>query len=463
MTPTPSPAPRASRAVVGLVVAVWSVVAACARPGAPSGGPQDRRPPVLISVSPDTFARVEPGADEIRIRFDETVSERLTRGTMDDAVVVSPRTGAVEVDHSGEELTVHLEGGFRPGTVYRVTVLPVLTDRFNNALVAPFEWVFSTGPDFQATAVAGEVWDRLTGDPVEGVVVEALTPDSVPYVAVTDSAGIFALRYLPAGRYAVTAYGDRNQNDTPDAFEPQGAGDPLSLGVADTVFTSLAVMVPDTTPPQLVQGEKLDSVTLRLTFDDPLDPTQSVDGVVRTVARDSGTAPAPERTLHEWDYAAYRFVLDSAAFVRDSVSAAQAADSAEALAPQADSAAADSTPASRRGPAAVRPVRDTTPPPRLPNGERIPVRTLVVVLDGPIEGGDRYTVGFGPLRNVAGLVTEEGEGSIRLEPDPEPPADSLAVDSLAADSLAPDSVGAAPPDTGGVALRLERLLRRRSP
>lgn len=435
------------RGWVAVAVAVfWTLAAACARPGSPSGGPRDLRPPVLVSVTPDTFAVVEAGEGEIRMRFDETISERVTRGTMENAVIVSPRTGEVEVDHSGDEVTVRLEGGFRPGTVYRVTVLPVLTDRFNNPLVAPFEWVFSTGPEFQATAVAGEIWDRITGDPVEGVTVQALTPDSVPYVGVTDSAGVFALRYLPAGPYALSAFEDRNQDDVPDPFEPQGMGDRLALGVADTVFTSLSVMVPDTTPPRLAQGEKVDSTTLRLTFDDHLDPTQDVSGSIRELRRDSAAAPTVRSVFHEWEYEEYRRV-------QDSIAAAERARAA------ADSAAADTASAEGETPAptirtptgATGPARDTAGPVLLPNGERVPLQTLVVILASPIEGGDLYGVDFGPLRNISGLTAEADSGFFRLDDDPETPADSAAADSAAVDSLAapPDTGVSTPPDTGG--------------
>ncbi|MBT8403019.1 MAG: hypothetical protein KJP18_04110, partial [Gemmatimonadetes bacterium] len=71
-----------------------------------------------------------------------------------------------------------------------------------------------------------------------------------------------------------------------------------------------------------------------------------------------------------------------------------------------------------------------------------------------------YTVLLNPLRNVAGIVSEEGEGVYRLPEDPRQPepADSAAADSTAV----PDTAGVrtAPPDTGGVARPLGVLRRR---
>lgn len=448
---------------------LWGGVGACARQGSLTGGPQDRRPPVLVAVQPDTFAEVEPGEDRIRIIFDETISEQVQGGTMNDVVLVSPRTGEVEVKHSGNELEVRVAGGFVEGAVYRVTVLPKLTDRFSNALLAPFEWVFTTGPEFERNALAGELWDRVTGDPIVGAEVVALSEDSVPYVAVTDSAGIFAMRYLPTGRYELSGLIDRDRDRTVDPFEPQGRGDDVVIGAADTLLTSFALMVPDTTPPRLALGEKIDSTQVRITFDDPLDPSQSLERFVRGVYRDSGDTPAVLRVLHEWEYEAWQ----------DSVSATAAAEGDEAtdgeplpdstaalpdsleigpdgrvlgpdgkpVDPGAEAGAAGATTGEgvrgegQRGGAGQGAERREF----LPNGERVPSTTLVLFFRDVIEGGATYTVAHGPIANISGLVTEQGEGQIRLARDPEPPAaDSILPDSLMPDSLMPDSVAPDP-------------------
>lgn len=461
----PARAPRRGVHVAIATLLLWSGVGACARQGTLTGGPQDRRPPVLVAVQPDTFARVEPGDDRIRIIFDETLSEQVQGGTMNDVVLVSPRTGEVEVKHSGNELEVRVEGGFVAGAVYRVTVLPKLTDRFSNTLLAPFEWVFTTGPDFERNALAGELWDRVTGDPIVGAEVVALSEDSVAYVAVTDSAGIFAMRYLPTGRYELSGLVDRDRDRTVDPFEPQGRGDDLVIGAADTLLTSFALLVPDTTPPRLALGEKIDSTRVRVTFDDPLDPSQALDRFVRGVYRDSGDTPAVLRVLHEWEYEAWQ----------DSVSATAEAAGEEAAGaePLPDSAAArvdsleigpggqvlgpggrpvdpgaqggapggvESDAAGGDGPRGG-PGRGAEKREFLPNGERVPSTTLVLFFRDVIEGGATYTVAHGPIRNISGLVTDQGEGQIRLARDPEPPpADSILPDSILPDSVLPDSI-----------------------
>lgn len=409
--------------------ACTAVAAACARQGAPSGGPQDRRPPVIVGVRPDTFAQVEPGNRSIRIQFDEPLSESPSTGSLDQAVQISPRTGEIDVSHHGDALEVKIEGGFQPGVLYRVTVLPVIRDRFQNTLLDPFEWVFSTGPEFAPNALAGEVWDRVTGEPVPSIDVFAVSDDSVRYTARTDSLGLFVMRYLPPGSYGLRSFDDRNANDSADAFEIQGVGEAVALGSADTLLTAFWVMLPDTTPPRLAQGEKIDSSTVRLIFDDPLDPEQSLEGLVRGMYRDSGNTPGVLRALHPWRY---RIYLDSIAAMRE----------AEALlAAAADTAAVEAEP-----PAPDEGGDDDEVEARLPNGERVPEREIVLLLRGPIEGGSVYTVVLGSLTNISGITSEEGEGLFRLPADPAPPA----ADTVAADTVAvPDTAGVTtpPPDT----------------
>ena len=140
-----------------------SLASACAQQGAPPGGPEDLRPPVVVQTVPDTFELVETFDGLIRFEFDERISERAGSGTLDDAVIISPRTGEVLIGHNSRSLTVELVGGFLPDLVYRVTLLPVVRDLFGNEMRDPFELVFSTGAETVPTTLAGIAWDRRSG------------------------------------------------------------------------------------------------------------------------------------------------------------------------------------------------------------------------------------------------------------------------------------------------------------
>ena len=57
-------------------------VAGCAQQGAPPGGPEDRNPPHLLRISPDTNA-MNARPRNVELRFDEIVNERPARGGQD--------------------------------------------------------------------------------------------------------------------------------------------------------------------------------------------------------------------------------------------------------------------------------------------------------------------------------------------------------------------------------------------
>lgn len=435
------------------------LMAGCAREATPPGGPPDRLPPIVILSEPDTFSTVEPFRSPVTLRFSERISERPSAGTLDQSVVVSPASGEVRVSHGREGLTVRALGGFEAGHIYRVTVLPVIQDMFGNALQEPFELFFSTGPEFTPNVVAGSVVDRLTGDPLGDARVDASVAGSaVVHTAVTDSAGIFALRYLPAGDYVVSAYLDRNRNAQPDFTEPQGTRPaPLDGGgeAADTaIVLEVALLARDTTSARIARVTVEDSISLGVSLDDYLDPDLPLDDVRVVVTSDSVDAPGSLAVLHPHEAEAYRSALaDSLAreqAVRDSVAQAQA-DSAA----RAEAAAGDSTAAVDPGELAEPAETEPDPPPAPASQDTAQAgaaeqerptaqQTFVVILDGVLVPEVPYEVEISNITNINGV--EEGGGTVgftRPAPPP-PPEDTTRTE---ADSVATDTVPAAPGDT----------------
>ena len=409
---------RAARAV-GLL---GLTALACARPGTPGGGPQDQRPPVVIQADPAPQAMVTDPSTRVRFRFSERISERPARGTLDDAVVVSPATGAVRVDHGSETLDVAIEGGFRPGLVYRVTVLPVIEDMFGNEMTDPFELVFSTGAELTENAIAGQVLDRINGEPVPDAMVllhpTVPVPDTLVHLARSDDEGLFFFRYVPEGRYSMVAFQDRNRDLVTDPSEPRGRRGVL-ITPEDTLIIDVAVLEPDTSAAELLRAEVEDSTTLRLIFTDYLDPGREGRVSAGLVGPDGGAAPAVTRVLHPvaWDA------------LRDSIAAA-----ADSVAPADDPASrvpgpgqTVSVPGQERG--------------GLPAGVPLPRRELIALLAGPLEVGRTYEVTTTTVVNVNGVLLGGGKASVTRPPAPIP-----AVDSTAVTDEEPGT-GVLPPDT----------------
>jgi hypothetical protein len=461
-----------------LAIGLLGLVGACARQGAPPGGPEDRRPPVVVSTEPDTFAVMAGFRGPVRFRFDERISERPGAGTYDDAVLVSPRTGDVRVGHGRTSLTVEIDGGFLPGRVYRVTLLPVVRDLFSNQMGDPFELVFSTGGTPVESAVAGLVWDRVTGQGVDALDVRALsTEDSTVYVARTDTGGVYAFRYLGPSRYRIMAFQDRNQNGEADPMELQGE-QRMRLTGPDTLFLDIPVLQPDTTPAHLVAAQALDSVTVMLEFDDYLDPVEPVRMSV-DLAREDGEAPVLDELFHEHEYVDWlRAVQDSftrldslEALRRERAAATAAVDTlagADTARAALDTLGVAGDTAARRAPAPQRPEHRFPPTlpsgrggtatgavptgpgeePDTPDGNPLPSRRVVARLRGPLEANVAYQLTVRAVANLNRIPMGGGEAALVLEP----PVDSAALaDSLARDTAAADTSGV-PPDTGSFVL-----------
>lgn len=449
---------------------------------------------MVVRTTPEALGTLTTRDAEVTFEFDERISEQVTGGALETAIAISPRSGELRVDRGSRTLRVRVEGGFRPGLVYRITLNPVVSDLFGNRMSDPFELVFSTGAEPVPTTVAGEVWNRITGQPVGGATVYAIGADSLVHQATTDEDGIFALRYLPAGRFTVTAFEDLNRDTEIDSAEVQGTG-PIVVETGDTLLLDLPILQPDTTPAVVTGATALDSTTVSVRFDDFLDPSVAASSLQVSLGREGGPAPNVARVLHAGAYQDFvDEVMDSLARI-DSVAAAEAAppgaDSAavrDTLAPDtlapADSipvgdtlAPPDSIPVSdtlappdtvRVGAVAGRPVAgpQRRGPPRLPplegsragttaDGRRVlPGRRIVLLLSSPLQPDVEYEVRVAEAVNIAGLGGGGGVTPLVLPPPDTVRVDTVRVDTVTADTARADT--AAVLDTGSAPVETHR-------
>ena len=383
---------------------------------------------MVIATAPAPGAVAESPDITIELRFSERISEQLAGGTLDEAVLLSPRTGAVRVNHKSDAIEVSVEGGLRPGLVYRVTVLPVLVDLFGNRMSEPFELAFSTGPELIENALAGQVLDRITGRPLQDATLTLLpaspVADTLPHVTRSDADGLFYFRYVPDGPYRLVAFQDLNRDFEVDPTEPRGDRD-VRINAGDTLITDVMVLDPDPTPARLVGVQVADSGLLRLSFDDYLAPDDA-GAAVSLEGLEGQSAPSVTRLLQP---DAWEALLDSLA---------TAADSAAAERDQESPAPTPSSAGQERG--------------ELSGGLPLPRRELVATLDAPLAPERPYQVTVTGVVNINGVLSGGGQDTIvRLPPaPPAPEADPDSLDAGPEPESQPDSLGA-PTDSVGPA------------
>jgi hypothetical protein len=212
----------------------------------------------------------------------------------------------------------------------------------------------------------------------------------------------------------------------------------------------------------LVRAEERDSLQLRLTLDDYLDPLESLAGVRVEIRELPDSIPVEgARVMHVHEFERSRAEERAAeAAVRaaaDTVPAAEDTLRAPAGAIRTPAGAIRTPADAIRAAAASVSAGEDTEPATAEAGEPLPVRELVVIPEVPLARKTRYWIAITGVRNINGI--EGGEGSVVFEtaaaapPDSagQPPADSLGVapsDSTRGDTRA--GGGRTPADSSGV-------------
>ncbi|HEU4748900.1 MAG TPA: Ig-like domain-containing protein [Gemmatimonadaceae bacterium] len=376
------------RLTVGVLVA-----AACASPGMPPGGPPDVAAPEVIAIAPDS-GRTGVTPREVIFRFNEVVSERPPSvTTLADLFLISPRDGTPRVSWNRDEIAVRPRRDWRPNTAYTITMMGGLSDIRGNVRNAGASTFFSTGPALPRTRITGEIFDWVSGNPAAGALIESFVPpDSTrAYIAVADSNGRFVLEHLPAGRYLVRGVADRNRNR---GIDPGEAWDSTSVSLADSSRVELLVFAHDTIGPRIREVEPADSVSIRVSFDKALDPTQQLTAAnFSVVGRDSVPVPIQSVSIPEADTA--RPGRSAAPVVAPAVSRGAAPRTDTAAAPRTDTAAAPRTVMSRPRPATA----------------------IVLRFASPLAAGATYRVRASGVRGLLGRVSD----SDRAYAAPAPP------------------------------------------
>jgi hypothetical protein len=409
--------------VIGAAAAVAAAVAAaCAGTIPPPGGPIRKEAAIILSFTPDTNAvNVHPHAAVIQ--FDEVVAERPS-GSSDLAglFLISPRAGEADVAWHRSHISVRPPHGFRPNTVYTITMLPGLADLHNNVRKIGAVLTFSTGPTIPATTLRGRVFDWQTGQVAPRAFVQALVrkDTSVIYVTVADSSGAFTLAHLPPDAYIVRGFVDANNNHTLDRIE---IWDSAGINLTDTSRVELLAFLHDTLGPRISEITVRDSVTIRVTFDRGIDSSQDISARLFMIkAKDSTLVPITSaRSAADYDSAV-------ASVTRGHADSALRADSIRRV----DSGLASrDTAAGRERRARLAARHDSALRARIPRpSRRSPVKEVVIQLGAPLEVGKYYRLQAIELRGLLGK-THTGD---RVFSGPKPPASDSARGHSRADS-----------------------------
>ncbi len=227
---------------IRLAIAFLAFIALqCANPGSPTGGPRDRKPPVVVSSTPIEGATGFVGK-QVVIYFDENIS-------LSDAntkfVISPPLEKTPKVESHANMLKVSFNDcELMPSTTYTLDFADCISDLNENNVLDGYTFTFSTGESTDSMMISGNVYDAKTLAPVKAmyVLLQANTQDSAfrttaPIrIAKTDEYGRFAIKNIPDNKhYRVYALDDANKN-----FRFDQPGEAIAW-MKDSVFPSMEI------------------------------------------------------------------------------------------------------------------------------------------------------------------------------------------------------------------------------
>ncbi len=217
----------------GIVVLLFAsaFLSRCASMMAPTGGPKDTLPPVIVNMTPDNFSTDRPtvGHPKIYIEFDEFVQlkdqqkEFFTSPQMKKKPTLTLR---------GRGVVIQLRDTLEANTTYALNFGSALRDNNEGNPLYSMRYVFSTGPEIDSMILSGYTADAYKADSVSKTFVWFFPADSVENVAEYDSTifkykpaviaraennGIFIAQNLKPVSYRVYAVQDKNDNQM---YEP---------------------------------------------------------------------------------------------------------------------------------------------------------------------------------------------------------------------------------------------------
>ena len=191
----------------------------CANAVAPTGGPKDDRPPVVVEAVPENHS-VNFVGKKIEITFDEYIT---LENANQNVLISPPLTEKPDIKLKNKTVIVKFKEDLTPNTTYTINFGAAIKDLHEGNPFKDYVYSFSTGSHIDTLSIAGKLLEADDKKPVENAYVSLYAADhnnldSLPlsakpdYITKTDKEGIFRLNGLADKKYLIFALKDVNSN-----------------------------------------------------------------------------------------------------------------------------------------------------------------------------------------------------------------------------------------------------------
>ena len=246
----------------------------CANAVAPTGGPKDERPPVVVETLPENRSTNFIGK-KIEITFDEYIT---LENANQNVLISPPLNEKPDIKLKNKTVVIKFKEDLASNTTYTINFGSSIKDLHEGNLFKDYVFSFSTGDVIDTLSIAGKVLNAESKKPVEDAYVSLYAADrdnldSLPlttkpnYITKTDKEGKFSLNGLADKKYLVFALKDVNSNlyfDQPneevaflDTLVPASypwtppKPQPLDTTAIDSLAMQVDTLAMDTLPNQL--------------------------------------------------------------------------------------------------------------------------------------------------------------------------------------------------------------------
>ncbi len=201
------------------IIFLLAFLSQCANPIAPTGGPRDEVPPIVIKEESTPNFQTNFEKQEIILTFNEWV---VLKDVFNQVVVSPPLASGPEVNIKKKSVIFEFdeEEQLREEATYTINFGDAIQDLTEGNPALDNRFVFSTGDFIDSLVVNGSIEDALTGEPVEDVIFALYDnlADSVVrterpfYFGKTNKAGRFKVENIKSDTFKVFALKDANRD-----------------------------------------------------------------------------------------------------------------------------------------------------------------------------------------------------------------------------------------------------------
>lgn len=187
----------------------------CANQTSPTGGPQDKKPPVLLESTPKNNEK-NFKAKTFELSFDEPVKLK----NANEEVLITPSLGKKsKIVAKKNKVLITPEKPLEDSTTYTIDFRDAVQDLNEGNPAYNLRLAFSTGPEIDSLQIFGSVNELFKEQIPEKITVALYQQDTFNifnhtpvYFTRTDAKGRFSITNLKAGKYYIYAFEDKSRN-----------------------------------------------------------------------------------------------------------------------------------------------------------------------------------------------------------------------------------------------------------